>query len=130
MVLGVPTLLPLFDAQHYQDLEGGVLESLGRLFKGPVKLYIYPWKNNRTGELVTADTFQMPVHLRHLYAHLLENHFIEPIREFNELDLAILPRDVLAELQAGRSVWEQLVPPQVVAVIKQRGYFGYRQPAA
>ena len=33
IVMGVPTLQELFDEKYYADLEGGILESFGRLFK-------------------------------------------------------------------------------------------------
>jgi hypothetical protein len=32
---------------------------------------------------------------------------------------------VLAAIQSGDPSWEKLVPPQVAAVIKQKGLFGY-----
>ena len=126
MALGVPTLVQLFDEKYYSDIEGGLLEALGRLFQGLVKLYIYPWKNNRTGELVVAEHFKLPTHLRHLYAHLRDNHFIESIREFSESDLSILPRDVLALIEKGDPQWEKMVPKQVIPIIKDRKLFGYR----
>jgi hypothetical protein len=124
MALGVPTLAQLFDERHYRDLGGGVLEAFGRMLSGPVRLAIYPWKNSRTGELVTAETFRVRTHLSHLYEHLLENHFIEAIREYTAADLSIMPRDVLARLQAGDSSWEAMVPAAVVRVIKERKLFG------
>jgi hypothetical protein len=126
MVLGVPTLAQLLEEKHYQDLEGGLLEALGRLLKGPIKLLIYPWKNSRTGELITADSFKLPAHLRHLYDYLLDNGSIEAIREVAAADLSTLPRDVLARMQAGDTSWEALVPREVVQVIKDRKLFGYR----
>jgi hypothetical protein len=81
MVLGIPTLEQVFLEKYYTDLEGGILESLGRLFKGPVKLLVYPVRNPKTGELVTAENFRASPHLQHLYAHLLQNGFFEPIRD-------------------------------------------------
>ena len=124
MALGVPTLVELLEAKYYADLEGGMLEALGRLFKGPVKLYVYPWQNHRTGELVTLDKFQVPAPMQHLFAHLCENHFIDPIDDYNAANLSILPGAVLARLQAGDPTWETMVPPVVVRLIKQRHYFG------
>ena len=123
MALGVPTLVELLEAKYYTDLEGGMLEALGRLFKGPVKLYVYPWQNHRTGELVTLDNFQVPAPMQHLFTHLCENHFIEPIRDYTAANLSILPGAVLARLQAGDPTWETMVPPVVVRLIKQRQYF-------
>jgi hypothetical protein len=128
MVLGIPTLQQLFDEEHYRDMEGGVLEALGRLMRGPVTLYVYPWKSE-TGEIVTAETFLAPAALRHLYAHLLENHRVEPIRDTTPADLSILPRDVLARLQEGDPTWEDLVPQEVARVIKAGRLFGFREPA-
>ena len=42
IVMGVPTLREIFDEKYYADLEGGILESFGRLFKNDLKLYAYP----------------------------------------------------------------------------------------
>jgi hypothetical protein len=124
-VMGVPTLAQVLDEQHYGDLGGGLLEALGRLLAGPVKLYVYPWRNTNTGELVNADTFEVPASLRHLYAHLRENQFVEALETPDDADLSVLPRQVLALMRAGDPVWETLVPAGVVEVIKEQGLFGY-----
>ena len=42
LVMGVPTLREIFDDKYYSDLEGGILESFGRLFKNELKIYAYP----------------------------------------------------------------------------------------
>ncbi|HEV8549673.1 MAG TPA: hypothetical protein VGQ57_11610, partial [Polyangiaceae bacterium] len=42
IVLGAGSLLELFDEKYYADLDGGVLESFGRLFKNDTRLYVYP----------------------------------------------------------------------------------------
>ncbi len=80
--LGVPAMVEIFDEQYYQDLEGGILEGLGRLFKKGVKLYVYPLLK-ADGELVTAENFRVAPKLRHLYTHLLENGFIEAMENFH-----------------------------------------------
>ena len=129
MVLGIPTLQQLFDEEHYRDMDGGVLEAMGRLMRGPVTLSVYPWKNNETGDVLTAETFKPPGALSHLYAYLLEDHRVEAIRDTTPADLSILPRDVLARLQGGDPSWEELVPQEVARVIKQGGLFGFREPA-
>jgi hypothetical protein len=127
MVVGIPTLAQILEEKHYTDLEGGVLEALGRLLAGPVRLYVYPWRNAATGETVTAERFAVPPRLAHLYAYLLENGSIEPIPAPADADLSILPRDVLALVQAGDPAWEKLVPPEVVDVIKERHLFGFAE---
>jgi hypothetical protein len=127
MVLGVPTLNQLFDEKYYRDLDGGILEALGRLLGGAVSLYIYPWKNGSTGETVTAETFKVPPHLRHLYDFFLENRSMQAIPSSSEADIAVLPGDVLARLRSGDPSWETFVPADVVRVIKEQGLFGYRK---
>jgi hypothetical protein len=123
-VAGVPTLAQILDEQHYADLEGGVLEALGRLLAGPVKLYVYPWRNKATGELVGAGSFAVPQRLGHLLAYLRENHFIEALEAPPDTDVSVMPRHVLAMIQAGDPAWERFVPPEVVGVIKEKGLFG------
>ncbi len=125
MVVGVPTLAQILEETHYADLEGGVLEALGRLLAGPVKLYVYPWRNAATGETVTADPFRVPPRLAHLYAHLRANGFIESIEAPADPDLAVMPHDVLDLILGGDPAWERLVPPAVVGVIKENRLFGY-----
>ena len=51
------SLRELFDEQFYANLEGGILESFGRLFKNDLKLYIYPLLDRKTGELTTLVEF-------------------------------------------------------------------------
>jgi hypothetical protein len=125
MALGIPTLAQLFNEDHYRDLGGGALEAVGRLFDGPMTLFVYPWKNPRTSEVVTAENFQVPAGFHHLYRFLLENRRIEAIAEYGEGELSILPAHVLDRLQRGDPSWEELVPQEVVRVIKQEKLFGY-----
>jgi hypothetical protein len=125
MVMGVPTLAQILEEKHYTDLDGGVLEALGRLLSGPVKLYVYPWRNPVTRETVSAESFSVPQRLVHLYAYLRENNFIEALEAPSDADLSIMPRHVLALIQSGDPAWEDLVPPAVIGVIKEKKLFGF-----
>ena len=124
LAVGVPTLAQIFEERHYADLPGGLLEALGRLLAGPVKLYVYPWRNTATGETVTADNFVVPTPLRHLHAYLRENGFIEALNASPDIDLSVMPRRVLALIQAGDPSWERFVPPAVIGVIREKRLFG------
>lgn len=128
IAMGVPSLREIFDERYYTDLEGGILESLGRLFKNDLKLYVYPLLEPKTGSLITAGNLRVQPHLRHLYSYLLENRFIDGLRDINEAHLSIFSRDVLAKIRAGDPAWEQAVPAEVAAIIKARGLFNYRRP--
>src|SRR5207248_2945523 len=48
LVMGVPSLIEIFDEKYYPNLEGGILEALGRMFKGGLKLYVYPMIDETT----------------------------------------------------------------------------------
>jgi hypothetical protein len=130
IVMGVPTLSEIFEEKYYADLEGGILESFGRLFKNDLKLYVYPLRESRTGSLITAANLQIAPNLRHLYSHLYENRHIQDIRGFDQSCLPIFSRDVLAKMREGDGAWETMVPPQVAALIKERGMFGSKKSEA
>lgn len=130
ITMGVPTLRELFNEKYYSDLEGGILESFGRLFKNDLKLYIYP-NLEPNGQLIQADQVLVASNLRHLYLHLLENHNIESLLGFDQRLLSIRPQKVLEAIQSGNPAWEQSVPPVVAQMIQERHYFGWGQnPAA
>ena len=126
MVLGMPLLREIFDEKYYADLDGGILEGLGRLFKGPVKLFVHPTVDPETGQLLTADKVEVKRQLSHLYAYVFENGCVEPIREFDYRQLHVTPADVLRKIQQGEPGWQDLVPPQAAALIARKKLFGYK----
>jgi hypothetical protein len=153
VAMGINNLLEVFNESHYEDLEGGILESFGRLFRNATKLYIYPMRKGAfdryckkpTGTIpdaaasrskstlpvdvfINANNLQVTMHLRNLYAHLLESHCIEALVGYNPALSDIFSRDVLAKIQGGDSSWEKMVPAKAVELIKQRGLFGYQSP--
>ena len=128
LVMGVPSLMEIFDEKYYLNLEGGILEALGRMFKGGLKLYVYPVIDEKTGQLVTATKLEVAPNLSSLFRYLIDNEFIQEITDYDPEYLRIHPPDALAKLQSGDPAWERMVPPEVAKIIKDRGFFGY-QPA-
>ena len=153
VAMGINNLLEIFNEKYYESLQGGILEAFGRLFRNAVKLYVYPMRrkaydsylaeegsaatvtrvSSRAGHdfmsevLVSAKNLQVSSHLRNLYAHLMENHYIDCIVGYNTDILDIFSPDVLARLQAGDASWEKMVPHPVATAIKSHGLFGYSQ---
>ncbi len=125
IAVGIPTLREIFDAEYYRDLPGGRLESIGRLFKNAVKVYVYPFLDPTSGNVTTVETVAVEPQFRHLKAFLLENHYIEPLDNYNKSYLPIVTREVLAKIQTGDPSWEALAPPRVVQIITQDKLFGY-----
>jgi hypothetical protein len=125
LVMGVPSLLEIFDEKYYLNLEGGILEALGRMFKSGLKLYVYPMIDEQTGRMITAHTLEVAPNLHSLYRYLIENEYIQEITDYNSGYLCIHPPETLAKLQSGDSSWESMVPPEVTHMIKERRFFGY-----
>jgi len=149
VALGINNLLEIFNEKYYESLPGGILENFGRLFRYAVKLYIYPMQQLAydryltaghpaseqvagspfaASVLITAKNLQVEDHLSNLYAHLLENHYIECIVGYDKSILNVFSRDVLQRIQNHDVTWETMVPEPVAAAIKKRGLFGYIAP--
>ncbi len=129
--LGLVRLRDVLDEKFYTDLDGGLMESLGQLFKNGAKLYVYPSLDKKTGQLTTVQNLEVAPNLRHLYAHLVENKFVQDIPNYSLDGLKIYSGEVLAKIHAGDESLATLIPPQIFEVIKAKKLFGWAQkPAA
>jgi len=125
VVMGLPTLQELFEEKYYSKLEGGILESFGRMFKNDLRLYVYP-SQGQNGSVSAVENLQVQEHLQGLYEYLVGNRFIRPIDDYNEDYLSIFSRAALVKLRAGDPEWEAMVPERVAAIIKERGLLGLK----
>jgi hypothetical protein len=125
MVMGVPSLLDLFDESHYAELPGGILESFGRLFKNDLRLFVYPML--RDDRVVTVDTVEVSGELQPLYDYLFRRGSFVGLDNYKPDYLPILSRDVLKRISSDDGDWEAMVPPEVCELIKKRGFFGYQR---
>lgn len=123
MVLGYPNLEYIFKEDHYANLPGGILESFATLFSRKVKLFIYP--TLRDGIIQNCQRFQLPPHLIDLYRYLIANDKLEDILDYNKNNLNIQTDKVLELIKQGGHGWEDYVPAEVSAMIKDRCLFGY-----
>ena len=110
ILLSIGLLNELFKPKWSENLAGGLLESFGRLFKKGVTLCVFPWKNRRTGELVTAETFLAPEDCVHLYQHFLANNRIQCISCDDGQLLDYTGRDVCRMIRSKDALWHELVP--------------------
>ena len=122
VAMGINNLLEIFNEKYYENLEGGIMESFGRLFRNAVKLYIYPMRQEAydrylaagqpsgsagtvashafsANVLINARNVHVVEHLRSLYNHLLENHYIDCIVGFDPGILNIFSRDALQRIK-------------------------------
>ena len=129
LAMGAASLIELFDEKYYAGLDGGILESFGRLFKNDLKLYIYPLKDKQTGEMTTVSNVKVAPELRKLYEYLIDKGCIEQLDNYNPNYLSIFSRDVLQQIKSGDPKWSEHVPAEVAEVIRRRGFFGCKRPA-
>jgi len=128
--IGLVRLRDVFDEKFYTDLPGGLMESLGQLFKNGAKLYVYPSLDKKTGKLTTVETLEVAPNLRHLYAHLVENNFVANITNYNADALKVYSSVVLEKIQAGDEKLSEIVPAPIFEMIKAKQLFGWNQKAA
>lgn len=125
LAVGLPSVRQMAEERFYTDLPGGVLESMGRLFKRSVKMYVYPSLDD-FGQIRTADTAPIQPPWHHMRDLLIEIGRLEPLRQFNERYLSIHTTDVLGRIQRGDPSWETLVLAPVADVIKAKKLFDWR----
>ena len=123
--MGAMNLIEILDEAAYHKLDGGILEGFGRLFKNNLKLFVYPYMEPRTNELVTIDKLDVPPSLRQLYGYLIDQRCIVQLTDINHAYLNIHSHEVLGKIGRDSTEWEAMVPPKVAAAIKERRLFGY-----
>ncbi|MFO0676858.1 MAG: hypothetical protein U0169_10005 [Polyangiaceae bacterium] len=125
LAMGAMALPDLFDPKFYADLEGGLLEALGRMFRGEVSVFVYPFLDPERREKVSAESIRLPRSEQPLYDYLYREGRFVPLDNHDEECLSIKSRDVLARIAAGDSTWETMVPRGVAELIKGRHLFGH-----
>lgn len=125
IVLGIPSLIELFDEKYYTSLPGGILESFGRLFKNNLRLFAYPLLDSATGELTTIENMKVDPELMKLYGYLAGRGSFVDLDNHKTEFLSIFSRDVLKKIAAGDDEWESMVPAEVADLIKKRCFFGH-----
>ena len=128
IVMGVPSLIDLFDEKNHVQLPGGILESFGRLFKNGLKLYVYPLQPGPDDELKTANDIKVQPEIQPLYDYLAGRGSFVNLDNCCPDYLHIFSRDVLRRIAANDESWETMVPDEVAALIKKRAFFGYVKP--
>lgn len=129
ITMGAGSLRELFDEKYYTELQGGILESFGRLFKNDLKLYIYPLLNRKSGELMTVSNLSVSPDLENLYDYLVNRGCIVQLENHDAQHLQTFSREVLKMIKDGDESWTQHVPDEVAEVIRRRGFFGCKRVA-
>jgi hypothetical protein len=122
--VGAGSVFQIFDEKYYAELDGGILEAVGRMFAKDLRLLVYPMLDLASGKVVTASNLELQGGIAPLYRYLLERGSIVELGDYDPAVLPILPRDVLRLIKLGDPSWEDMVPQEIADVIKTRRYFG------
>lgn len=120
MILSIGLLNELFKEKWSENLAGGVLESFGRLFKNGVQLFVYPWHNTHSMELVTAENFKAPENWQHFYTHLFQNERVRPIGVGDPSLLANTGRKIMKKIEANDTSWRDWVPVEAHGMVERK----------
>ena len=125
IIMGTNMLVELFDEKYYRNLNGGILAAFGILFSRDLKIYLYPWFDEKTNTLYTTENCPVHPRLLPLFRYMVDNKRIVDIAEYNPDVLSIYSRDALEHIQNGHEGWEGMVPTYVDTLIKENKLFGY-----
>ena len=125
IAMGAPSLRELFDEKYYNHLEGGILESLGRLFKKRVRLYVYPYLDPATGTLIGVRNPTIPKQLTPLYQYLIDQNHLIDLDNCNDVTVSASSSEILSYISSGDDSWEAYVPKNAARLIKERSFFGF-----
>ncbi|MEO5790388.1 TonB-dependent receptor [Gelidibacter sp.] len=122
--MGVNNLVDIFDEKYYRHLSGGILEAFGKLFFKDLRVYLYPMLNE-DGAIMDSETLKVHPRMKELYKFFKYNGKVVDITDFDPSILTIFSRSVLKSITDGDEGWEEMLPPGVSKIIKEKRLFGY-----
>lgn len=125
LAMGLESVKSLFEETYYDDLDGGILESFGRLFKERLKLLVYPRKDPTTKRIESLENLAFNDSRQHLLEYLRARGFIVALNDVVHEYLDIHSPDVIQMISSDSGNWSDLVPTGVAAIIREQRLFGY-----
>lgn len=123
LAMGVDNLVDIFNEKYYRHLSGGILEAFGKLFFKSLKVYLYPLKDEKTGEIITSKNLKVHPRVKELYKFFIDNGKVIDIEDYDEEYLDIHPRKVYEMIREGDHEWENMVPGLTAKMIKEKNLF-------
>lgn len=123
IVLGIYNFQQIF-TEEYSTAEGGILGALGQLFSEKVKVYIYPYKDEK-GAIEALSNLKVPKQSEHLLDHLKGMKQIDDVEGFDKDILHIYSSKVLQMIVNNEEGWEKMVPAPVAKTINEKCLFGH-----
>ncbi|MBI9041474.1 TonB-dependent receptor [Lutibacter sp.] len=125
LAMGVSSFVQIFDEKYYRNLSGGILEAFGKLFFKDLKVYLYPLKDQRTGEIRTSENLKVHPRMKELYKFFKYNGRVVDIKDYNPEILDVFSKTVLEMIANGEHGWEEMLPKGIAEIIIEERLFGY-----
>lgn len=125
VILGLPTFDKLFDASQYTDLRGGLLEAMGALFQENVKLYLYPYTDMETGEIIHPEDTHFRDEYRSLWQYLMITRKVLLLNGIPNTHLKVTASYISSLIENADESLHEYVPESVHTHIRIHSLFGY-----
>lgn len=126
LAMGVYNLIQIFDEKYYRNVSGGILEAFGKLFYRDLKIYMYPYKEESTGNYISSENLKVHPRMKELYKFFKNNGKLIDIQDYNPDILHIFSRRVLKMIASNTPGWEEMLPEGIPTLIKEHNLFGYQ----
>ncbi|WP_127845363.1 TonB-dependent receptor [Psychroflexus aestuariivivens] len=123
LAMGVNNLIDVFDEKYYRHLSGGILEAFGKLFFKDLRVYLYPYKDPKTGKITNSDNLKVHPRMKELYKFFKYNGRVVDIEDYNEDILGYFSRDILQKISKGEDGWQKAVPEKTAKMIEDQELF-------
>jgi hypothetical protein len=130
LAMGVNNLVDIFDEKYYRHLSGGILEAFGKLFFKDLKVYLYPMKDPETGEYINSENLKVHPRMKELYKFFKYNGKVVDITDYKPENMDIFSREVLSMIEKHEEGWEEMLPPGVSEIIKEKHLFNCKAEPA
>lgn len=124
LIVGIRSLVEIFEEKYYRHLNGGILEAFGVMFSKDLVIYGYPVHEN--GKVETMNSVRVHPRFQPIVDYLFYNRRLRDIENYDPEILDIWSREILKQIKRGEEGWEEALPTFVDEIIKEKGLFGYR----
>ena len=124
LTMGVSNLVEIFDEKYYTNLNGGILEAFGNIFKNNMKIYLYPLFDKKNNKIVNSSNLKLEDNMKEFYKYFKVNEKIVDLN-YTEEYLDIFSKDILKQIKENKVGWEEKLPKGVSDMIKKKKLFGY-----
>ena len=121
MIVGANLLEKLFAEKYYEDLEGGLLEGLGKLLDSSTRIFVYP--NKTADACMTSKSFFPTPQLLPVYKYFVDRKWVLDMADCEDIAEFVNSEKIIAMINKGDKTWLKLVPAKVADMIKKEGLF-------